>query len=276
MTIDFTKLHHNFETSLTSKMLPTIWCSGCSLGSNLQSIIRGAKQAGYDFDHDIVMISGIGCTGRASGYVNIDGFHTTHGRALPFATGVKNGNPDLEVIVFSGDGDLFAIGGNHFIHTARRGTDMTVICNNNSTYGLTGGQASATSFEDTVTPTTIGKNDKPFNLVDLALGAGATFVARYTTAQYNTLPRVIAQAMRHDGFAFIDLVSGCPAIYGKRNGYPTGEYMIKNFKEASVEIDTSDPSYLLSENTAIEFDRKVGYTKIPIGIFRSSTMEGKF
>lgn len=274
--IDFTKLHHNFENSLTSKMIPTIWCSGCSLGSNLQSIIRGAKMAGYDFDHDLVMISGIGCTGRASGYVEIDGFHTTHGRAIPFATGVKHGNPDLEVIVYSGDGDLFAIGGNHFIHAARRGIDMTVICNNNSTYGLTGGQASPTSFEDTITPTTIKRNDKPFNLVDLALGAGAAFVARYTTAQYATLPRVIAQALRVDGFAFIDLVSGCPAIYGKRNGYPTGEYMIENFKEASVEIDTSDPTHLLPENTAIEFDRTKGYTKIPVGIFRSDKMEGKF
>lgn len=274
--IDFSKLAHNFEDSLTSKMIPTIWCSGCSLGSNLQSIVRGAKKAGYDLDRDMVMISGIGCTGRASGYVEIDGFHTTHGRALPFAQGVKSGNPNLEVIVFSGDGDLFAIGGNHFIHTARRGTDMTVICNNNSTYGLTGGQASPTSFADTSTPTTIDKNDKPFNLVDLALGAGAAFVARYTTAHYDTLPRVIAQAMRVDGFAFIDLISGCPAIYGKRNGYPSGEYMIKNFKEASVEINTSDPSYLLPQNTTVEFDPKVGYTKIPVGIFRSPNMGGHF
>ena len=266
--IEFAKLHHNLELSLTSKMIPTIWCSGCSLGSNLQSIIRGAKRAGYDFDHDLVMISGIGCTGRASGYVNIDGFHTTHGRAIPFATGVKRGNPDLEVMVFSGDGDLFAIGGNHFIHAARRKLDITVICDNNATYGLTGGQASPTSFVNTVTPTTIDHNDQPFNLVDLALGAGASFVARYTTAHYNILPKVIERALKTPGFAFVDIISGCPAIYGKRNGYPTGVKMIEEFLEASVEVDTSDPVNLLAKNTAVEFDRKVGYTRIPVGIFR--------
>ena len=266
--IDFSKLKHNFEKDLTSAMIPTIWCTGCSLGANLQAIIRGANLAGYDFDHEMVLVSGIGCTGRASGYVNADGFHTTHGRAIPFATGVKIGNPGLEVIVFSGDGDLFSIGGNHFIHAARKCIDMTVICNNNSTYGLTGGQASPTSFIDTKTPTTIGQNSRPFDLVNLALGAGAAYVARYTTAQNTSLPKVIAEAMRVDGFAFIDLVSGCPALYGRRNGYPTGEYMIQNFREASVVVDTSDPANLLPEQTAIEFDRTKGYTRIPIGVFR--------
>ena len=266
--IDFSKLKHNYEKDLTSEMIPTIWCSGCSLGSNLLSIIRGANLAGYDFDHEMVLVSGIGCTGRASGYVNADGFHTTHGRAIPFATGVKLGNPGLEVIVFSGDGDLFSIGGNHFIHAARKAIDMTVICNDNATYGLTGGQASPTSFIDTKTPTTIGHNTRPFDLVNLALGAGAAFVARYTTAHYNILPKVIAEAMRVDGFAFIDLVSGCPALYGRRNGYPTGEYMIHNFIEASIEMDTSDPKNLLPEQTAIKFDRTKGYTKIPVGVFR--------
>lgn len=269
MTINFEKLGHNLENELTSKMLPHIWCSGCSLGTNLQAIIRGILRSDLDMDREVVFVSGIGCTGRASGYVEADGFHTTHGRAIPFATGVKLGNPNLEVIVFSGDGDLFAIGGNHFIHACRRNIDMTIICNNNSTYGLTGGQASPTSFENTRTPTTIGKNDRPFNLVDLALGAGADFVARYTSAHYKVLPKVISQAILTDGVAFIDLVSGCPAIYGKRNGYPTGEYMVKNLLEASVEVEY-DPhgTYLLPENTVIEFDPKVGYTKIPVGIFR--------
>ncbi len=271
--INFTKLKHNYEEDLMSPMLPTIWCAGCSLGSNLQSIIRGVQRAGLDFDEEIAFISGIGCTGRASGYVNADGFHTTHGRAIPFASGVKLGNPDLEVIVFSGDGDLFAIGGNHFIHAARRKIDITVICDNNSTYGLTGGQASPTSFIDTKTPTTIMKNDTPFNLVDLALGSGAAFVARYTTAHYNILPKVIEEAIKTKGFAFIDLISGCPALYGRRNGYPSGEYMIKNFLEASVEVDTSDPASLLAKNTEVKFDRNVGYTRIPVGVFRREEKE---
>lgn len=267
--IDFSKLGHNYEEHLTSRMLPHIWCSGCSLGTNLQSLLRGALLSGLDLDKELVMVSGIGCTGRASGYLEIDGFHTTHGRAIPFATGVKLGNPKLKVVVFSGDGDITAIGGNHLIHAARRKMDMTVICTNNSTYGLTGGQASPTSFKDSNTPTTIGLNDDPFNLVDLALGAGSAFVARYTSSHYKILPRIIKEAIETEGFAFIDLISGCPAIYGKRNGYPTPEYMVKMFLDASVDIEPDEHGrYLLPENTRMEFDKTKGYTKIPVGVFR--------
>ncbi|MDH5402634.1 MAG: thiamine pyrophosphate-dependent enzyme [Candidatus Heimdallarchaeota archaeon] len=269
VTIKFDLLGHNNEVDLTSRMLPHIWCSGCSLGTNVQSFIRGAISAGLNLDREVVMVSGIGCTGRASGYIEADGFHTTHGRAIAFATGVKLGNPNLEVVVFSGDGDLFAIGGNHFIHAARRKEDLTVICTNNSTYGLTGGQASPTTFENTYTPTTIEKNDKPFDLVNLALGAGAAFVARYTSAHYKILPRIIKEALQTKGMAFIDLISGCPAIYGKKNGYPTGEIMVQNFLESSVDIVPDDEgTYLLPENTAVHFDQGKGYTKIPVGIFR--------
>lgn len=268
MSVNFNKLGHNNENMLTSRMLPHIWCSGCSLGTNLQSFVRGAISAGYDLDKELVMVSGIGCTGRASGYVEADGFHTTHGRAIPFAVGAKLGNPKLEVVVFSGDGDLFSIGAGHFVHAARRRHDITVICTNNSTYGLTGGQASPTSFINTKTPTTIERNDDPFNLVDLALGSGAEFVARYTSAHYKILPRIIKEALLTDGLSFIDLISGCPAIYGKRNGYRDADYMVNNFLESSIEIDTSDPSYLLPENTRVEFDRTKGYTKIPTGVFR--------
>ena len=269
MTLDFSKLGHNYEDKLTSRMLPHIWCSGCSLGTNLQALLRGALMTGRDIDREMVMVCGIGCTGRASGYVEFDGFHTTHGRAIPFATGVKTSKPELEVVVFSGDGDLFSIGGNHFIHACRRNIDMTIICTNNSTYGLTGGQQSPTSFENTITPTTIEKNTVPFNLVDLALGAGASFVARYTSAHFKILPRIIKEAIETDGLAFIDLISGCPAIYGKRNGYPTGDYMVKNFLEASVTIkEDKNENHLLPENTVMTFDRTKGYEKIPVGVFR--------
>ena len=266
--IDLTKIHNPEEAELTSSMFPTIWCSGCSIGTNLHSIIRGIKKAGIDFDRELVFVSGIGCTGRASGYVQADGFHTTHGRAIPFATGVKFSNPDLNVVVFSGDGDLFSIGGNHFIHAARRNLDLTVICNNNGTYGLTGGQASATSFLGSRTTTYQKVTEKPFNLVDLAMGAGATYVARYTSAHYNKIPQIVKEAIEHPGFSFIDLVSGCPAIYGKRNGYPTGEIMVQNFREASVEIKPEpDGSHLKYENTEIHFEPGKGYTRIPVGVF---------
>lgn len=228
--------------------------------------------AGLDLDEDVVFVTGIGCTGRASMYIEADGFHTTHGRAIPFAMGVKMANPDLNVIVFSGDGDLFAIGGNHFIHAARRNLDITVICDNNSVYGLTGGQASPTSFEESRTPTTINKNDPPFNLVDLALGAGASYVARYTAIDFNVIPRAVKEAIETPGFSFIDLVSGCPALYGKRNGFPTGPDVIKQFKKARVQVEPKpDGSHLLPENTKIIFKPGEGYVRIPIGVFRRRT-----
>ncbi len=275
LKIDFTKIHHNHEDLLTSRMLPHIWCPGCSLGTNVQALIRGLDMAGLNLDKEVVMISGIGCTGRASGYVEADGFHTTHGRAIPFALGVKLGNPGLHVIVFSGDGDLFAIGGNHFIHAARRKANITVICVNNGTYGLTGGQTSPTTFPNTVTPTTVPSDvvvEQPFNLVDLALGAGAAYVARYTSAHYTILPRIIKEAIRVNeegyGLAFIDLISGCPALYGKRNGYDAVK-MVKNFKEASVEIKPKpDGSHLLRKNTEVLFEKDKGYVRIPVGVFR--------
>lgn len=267
--IDVTKLRHPSEDYITSQRFPTIWCAGCSIGTNLQAIIRGLNKAGLDFDRELVLISGIGCTGRASGYVAADGFHTTHGRAIPFAAGVKHSKPELGVVVFSGDGDLLSIGGNHFIHAARRDTNITVICNNNGTYGLTGGQESATSFLGTKTPSTFGSvKDKPFNLVDLAIGAGARYVARYTSAHYKKIPNIVRDAVRHNGFSFIDLVSGCPALYGKRNGFPSGDLVMKKFLEASVEIkQQEDGSHMLYENTLIHFDAENTYTRIPVGVF---------
>ena len=270
--IDLKKVMHPEENALTSGMFPTIWCSGCSIGMNMQAIARGLQKGKLDLDKDVVVISGIGCTGRASGYLDIDGFHTTHGRAIPFAVGVKMSNPDLKVIVFSGDGDLFSIGGNHFIHAARRNVPITVICNNNATYGLTGGQASATSFVGTKTPSTHGTvRDHPFNLVDLAISSGAGFVARTTSSHFIKMPNLIKEAVLHDGFSFIDLISGCPALYGKRNGYPTGDFMTRNFLDASVDVKRSpDNSHLLYENTEVQFDPVKAYTKIPVGIFTNN------
>ncbi len=165
-----------------------------------------------------VMVSGIGCSGRAAGYVKLDSFHTTHGRAIPFATGMKLANPELNVMVFSGDGDLFAIGGNHFIHAARRNIDLKVICVNNLNYGMTGGQVAAT------TPTgprrrrpPIGNTEAPFNLPLMAYASGATYVASWTILHIRDLTQAIEEVLLKRGFSFIEVLAPCPINYGRRN-----------------------------------------------------------
>jgi 2-oxoglutarate/2-oxoacid ferredoxin oxidoreductase subunit beta len=165
-----------------------------------------------------VMVSGIGCSGRAAGYIKLDSYHTTHGRAIPFATGMKLANPELNVVVFSGDGDIFAIGGNHFIHAARRNVDLTVLCVNNFNYGMTGGQAAATTPSMAKTTTTpMGNPETPFNLPLLAYAAGATYVARWTILHTRDLTKSIEEALLRRGFSFIEVLAPCPTGYGRRN-----------------------------------------------------------
>ena len=145
---------HPLDGLLRTDRIPHIWCPGCGIGTAFSSCLIAMKESGIDLKNT-VMVSGIGCSGRGAGYVKLDSYHTTHGRAIPFATGMKLANPELNIVVFSGDGDLFAIGGNHFIHAARRNVDMTVVCINNFTYGMTGGQVAATSpyqAKSTTTP----------------------------------------------------------------------------------------------------------------------------
>jgi 2-oxoglutarate ferredoxin oxidoreductase subunit beta len=203
------------------------------------------------------MVSGIGCTGRGAGYLNLDSFHTTHGRAIPFATGLKLGNPDLNVIVFSGDGDLFAIGGNHFIHGARRNIDMTVICVNNLIYGMTGGQVAATTPVDAKTTTTqSGNPDAPFNLPLMAWASGATYVARWTMLHIRELTACIEKAITKSGFSFIEVLAPCPTNYGRRN------------KEKSLET-----LRLYQDNTIIK--NNADMTEIDVD-FRKGVVLGEF
>jgi 2-oxoglutarate ferredoxin oxidoreductase subunit beta len=175
------------------------------------------KQSGIDLEKT-VMVSGIGCSGRAAGYVNLDSFHTTHGRAIPFATGMKLANPELNVVVFSGDGDLFAIGGNHFIHAARRNVDLKVICVNNFNYGMTGGQVAATTpLKARTTTTPMGNPEPSFNLPLLAYASGATYVARWTILHTRELTETIKEALSKRGFSFVEVLAPCPINYGRRN-----------------------------------------------------------
>ncbi len=196
---------------------PHIWCPGCGHGIVLQSFLRAIVDLGIDRDK-IVVASGIGCSSRSVGYIDFDTLHTAHGRAIPFATGIKIAKPELTVVLLAGDGDIAAIGGNHLIHAARRNIDMTVIVFNNFNYGMTGGQYSPLTCEDAYATTApYGNIERPFDICSLSKVAGATFIARSTTYHALQLPKIIADGIKHRGFSLIEVITGCPVCYGKFN-----------------------------------------------------------
>ena len=234
---------HPLDDLIRKDRIPHIWCPGCGIGTIFSSCLTAIKGSGIDLKK-FVVISGIGCSGRAAGYVKLDSFHTTHGRAIPFATGMKLANPDLNVIVFSGDGDLFAIGGNHFIHAARRNVDITVICVNNFNYGMTGGQVAATTPKMAKTTTTpFGNPETPFNLPLMASASGATYVARWTMLHSRDLTESINEAILKNGFSFIEVLSPCPINYGRRNKLkPLDE--LKLYQEKTIIKNDAKPTEL--------------------------------
>jgi len=196
---------------------PTIWCPGCGIGQAFRATCMALSELGISND-EVAMVSGIGCSSRTPGY--FDGFtlHTTHGRALTFATGLKLFKPSLTTIVFSGDGDALAIGGNHFVHSARRNIDITVVLINNWIYGMTGGQVSPTTPEGSYATTMPYGNYEPqFDIAGVAIAAGATYVARGTAYHAMELKKLIMDGISHKGFAVIEVLSPCPVIYGRRN-----------------------------------------------------------
>ncbi|WBF07389.1 2-oxoglutarate synthase subunit KorB [Methanothermobacter thermautotrophicus] len=219
---------------LRRERLPHIFCAGCGNGIVLNTFFKGMEMAGIDFDN-IAMVSGIGCSSRIPGYVNCDSLHTTHGRPISFATGLKLGNPSLDVVVFTGDGDAAAIGGNHLIHGARRNIDMTVICINNSIYGMTGGQISPTSPEGSYGSTApYGALEDPFDLAELVTAAGASYVARWTTAHPLQLANSIKKGLKNRGFSFIEAISQCPTYFGRKNRMRSPVEMMRFMKENSL------------------------------------------
>ena len=227
-------LAHPVEWGLRAERLPHIWCPGCGIGTSLACFVEALKEAKIDLNR-LSVVSGIGCTGRVAGYVSCDSFHTTHGRAIPFAAGLHLGNPELNVVVFSGDGDIVAIGGNHLIHAARRNLDLTVLCVNNFTYGMTGGQGGPTTQEGARTATTpYGAVEYAFNLPLLTAAAGATYVARWTVLDLGRLRRSIVEALEHKGFAFVEIVSPCPVYYGRRNRLGEAVDELRYYKENTV------------------------------------------
>ena len=214
--------------------MPHIWCPGCGIGTTVNCFARALTASGLDLQN-VSIVSGIGCTGRVAGYVNLDSFHTTHGRAIAFGTGLKLGNPDLKVVVYSGDGDLMAIGGNHFIHAARRNMDMTVICVNNLTYAMTGGQVGPTTPEPAVATTApYGAFEHPFSLPFLADSCGAVYVARWTSYHVRQSQKAMKEALQKKGFSFVEIISPCPTLYQRRNKLGDGLATMKYYKEKSV------------------------------------------
>lgn len=246
---------------LRKRFMPHIWCPGCGHGIVLGSLLRAVEKLGLA-KNDIVMISGIGCSARLQGYVDFHTLHTLHGRALAFATGIKMAWPALKVIVPMGDGDALAIGGNHFIHAARRNIDVTAIIMNNSIYGMTGGQHSPLSAcGDFATTAPYGTVDEPFDVVNLARAAGASFIARTTTYHAREMAKLLAAAIDHKGFSVVEVLSQCPTYYGRKNDSGDAVSMMERYRDTAVKVGKT-------AHGDGHHDEHSGQTPLEIGIFR--------
>jgi 2-oxoglutarate ferredoxin oxidoreductase subunit beta len=222
---------HPKDRLLRKDRLPHIWCPTCGIGTCVNAFVEAIAETGIP-EERFAIVSGIGCTGRVAGYVKLDSFHTTHGRAIPYATGLHLANPELKVIVFSGDGDLVAIGGNHLIHAARRNLDLTVICVNNFIYGMTGGQlAPTTPFSARTTTSPYGSYEYPFNLPHLVASCGAVYVARWTALHVRRMKRAMVEAIQKRGFSFVELIAPCSTLYARKNRLGTGYDLMKFYHD---------------------------------------------
>jgi 2-oxoglutarate ferredoxin oxidoreductase subunit beta len=228
-----------YEKYLRLDKFPHIWCTGCGCGIILKAMLRAIDRIGIPKD-DVALVSGIGCSSRTPGYVDFNTLHTTHGRAISFATGIKMAKPDLNVVVVSGDGDATAIGGNHFIHAARRNIDLTVIIYNNYIYGMTGGQASPTTpMGKRGSTAPYGSIEPSFDISGLAVAAGASFVARSTCYHAVQLDKYIEKALKKKGFSLVEVLSPCPTYYARPNRLGTVVEMMQSYKENSVSVQAA-------------------------------------
>jgi 2-oxoglutarate ferredoxin oxidoreductase subunit beta len=221
---------------IRERFFPHMWCAGCGHGIVLNSLLRAVEGLGMS-KNEIVMVSGIGCSSRISGYLDFHTLHTVHGRALAFATGVKLSRPELNLIVPMGDGDALAIGGNHFIHAARRNIDLTAIVMNNRIYGMTGGQFSPLSGVGIMATTApFATVDAGFDVVELSRAAGATFVARSTTYHVQQLTKLLREAILHEGFSVVEVLTQCPTYFGRRNKQGGAVEMMTWFKDNTTPV----------------------------------------
>ncbi|MBI3448900.1 MAG: 2-oxoacid:ferredoxin oxidoreductase subunit beta [Acidobacteria bacterium] len=250
-----------YDDWLRLDKLPHIWCPGCGDGIVLKAILRAVGRMGWT-PGQVCMVSGIGCSSRTPGYVDVNTLHTTHGRALTFATGVKMARPDLQVIVVTGDGDATAIGGNHFIHAARRNIDLTVILYNNWIYGMTGGQASpATPAGRRASTAPFGMIEPSFDIAALAAAAGATFVARETVAKPFVLDKLIERALRKKGFSLVEAMTPCPTAFGRRNHQADAVEMVEYLrihstsKERAATLPEEERREAITTGVFVDIDR---------------------
>ncbi|NCD25921.1 MAG: 2-oxoacid:ferredoxin oxidoreductase subunit beta [Deltaproteobacteria bacterium] len=256
-----TELIHDYLRH--NKKFPHVYCAGCGHGIVLGSLIRSVHRLGLAKD-DVVLVAGIGCSGRMAVYVDFNTVHTTHGRALTFATGIKMANPNLKVIVVMGDGDAMAIGGNHLIHAARRNIGLTALVLNNNIYGMTGGQSSPTSPEGAISATApFGQLESSFDIVNMAMASGASYVARGTVMHATMLDDLISAALDKPGFNLVEILTPCHTQYGRKNKFKTVVDMYRWYKENTVKLNRYE------EMTAEE---KAAFT--PIGVFRDEMRPG--
>ena len=258
---------HPIDSLLRADRLPHMLCPGCGIGTVIHGYVHAIAASGIEEDKH-VCVSGIGCSGRAAGYVNIDSYHATHGRALPFALGIAVHNPDLNVTVISGDGDLTAIGGNHLIHAARRNVNLNVICINNFNYGMTGGQVGPTTplgAKGTTAPD--GAVEQPFNLPYLAKATGAVFVARWTVLHVREFQDSVLRAMEKNGFSFIEVLAPCPTSFGRYNKLGDGAHELEIYRERcriengatnleDLDIDLIDENKSITVGNFVDIERR--------------------
>lgn len=256
-----TELIHDYLRH--NKKFPHVYCAGCGHGIVLGSLIRSVHGLGLPKD-DVVLVAGIGCSGRMAVYVDFNTVHTTHGRALTFATGIKMANPNLKVIVVMGDGDAMAIGGNHLIHAARRNIGLTALVLNNNIYGMTGGQSSPTSPEGAVSATApFGQLERSFDIVNMAMASGASYVARGTVMHATMLDELIGSALEKPGFNLVEILTPCHTQYGRKNKFKTVVDMYQWYKKNTVKVDRFEK---------MTVEEKAKFT--PIGVFRDDMRPG--
>lgn len=246
-----------------NKKFPHVLCAGCGHGIVLGTLIRSIHSLGIPKD-DVVIVAGIGCSGRLAVYVDFNTVHTTHGRALTFATGIKMANPKLNVITIMGDGDALSIGGNHLIHAARRNIGVTALVLNNNIYGMTGGQSSPATPQGATTMTTpYGQLDKSFDTVELARGAGANYVARGTVFHVKKLEKVMTEAIARPGFSLVEAITPCHTQYGRKNKYKGPVDMYKWMKKAAISVERYN-----------ELPEDKREDRLPIGVFVEKDRDG--
>ncbi|WP_394996320.1 2-oxoglutarate ferredoxin oxidoreductase subunit beta [uncultured Helicobacter sp.] len=250
----------NYEEYLRMDKMPTLWCWGCGDGVVLKSVIRAIDSLGWKMD-DVCIVSGIGCSGRFSSYVNCNTVHTTHGRALAYATGIKLANPDKKVVVISGDGDSMAIGGNHTIHACRRNIDINLVLINNFIYGLTNSQTSPTTPKDFWTVTAqYGNIDPSFDPCQIAMAAGASFVGRESVISPKKIEKLLVEGFSHEGFSFFDIHSNCHVNLGRKNKMADATKMLQWIESRLVSKNKFD---------TLSDEEKVG--KFPTGVLKHDT-----